>query len=231
VLLVDCGFSLRSFNERLAVLGLQPSDLTAVLVTHEHADHIRGIGPLVRKYQVPVYMTRGTASSSSLGRINGQHQLVEAGRSYLLGDIQVTVNAVPHDAREPVQFVFSYQSKKLGVLTDVGTITDDVVRAYQDLDALVLEANHCPEMLARGPYPTSLKQRVGGAWGHLSNQQSVSFLEQINLKKLQHLVLAHISQKNNSSERVQAAFSHLTEVVQVLCLANQEQGFDWLQIA
>ena len=231
LLLVDCAFSLRNLIQRLAVLGLQPADLTGVLVTHGHADHIRGIGPLVRKYQVPVYMTAGTASSASLGRVAAHHQAIEAGHTYTIGEINVIVHAVPHDAREPVQFVFTHHNKRLGVLTDIGTITNEIVQAYQGLDALMLEANHCPEMLARGPYPASLKQRVGGAWGHLSNQQSVGLLEQLNLQQLQHLVLAHISQKNNCPRRVTEVFAHLTEVAHVLRLASQEHGFDWLQIA
>lgn len=231
LLLVDCGFSLKELTARMLAFDLSPDQLTAVLVTHEHADHIRGIGPLVRRHHVPVYMTPGTASSRTLGRIHTL-KAIAGGERFTIGDISVNAHTVPHDAREPVQFTFeSHCGKRLGLLTDVGNIPDDLAQHYHNLDALVLEANHEPELLARGPYPSSLKQRVGGFWGHLSNQQCASLVEQINLDALQHLVIAHISQKNNSPEHVARALGHITGVEQCLSMACQARGFDWLKIA
>ncbi len=230
VLLIDCGFSLRTLVQRLQTLNLHPSQLAAVLVTHEHADHIRGVGPLSRKYQLPVYLTQGTAQSKALGELP-KRCIIAAGEVLIIDDIQIEINSVPHDAREPVQFIFNALNKRLGLLTDTGSIPDALADKYKQLDALILEANYCPEMLARGPYPPSLKERVGGAWGHLSNHQCVDLVEQLDLKQLQHLVLAHISQKNNSAERVQAALAHLPQVHSRLHLANQEEGFTWLHIA
>ncbi|MDZ7924805.1 MAG: MBL fold metallo-hydrolase [Marinagarivorans sp.] len=230
LLLIDCGFSLRTLVQRMATINLQPDQLTAVLVTHEHADHIRGIGPLSRKYQLPIYLTQGTAQSKALGVLHQKH-IISADKTLVLGDIQVEVNAVPHDAREPVQFIFNALSKRLGLLTDTGSIPDALVDKYKQLDALILEANYCPEMLSRGPYPPSLKERVAGSWGHLSNHQCVDLVEQLDIEQLQHLVLAHISQKNNSAERVLAVFEHIPQVRSRLHLAEQDDGFAWLHIA
>ncbi|BCD96923.1 MBL fold metallo-hydrolase [Marinagarivorans cellulosilyticus] len=231
LILVDCGFSLKELTARMRAVALTPADITAVLVTHEHADHIRGVGPLVRRHHVPVYMTQGTASSRTLGRMPAVN-FIAGGDVLSLGGIDVQVHTVPHDAREPVQFTFaSHCGKRLGLLTDVGNIPDELAVHYHDLHALVLEANHEPEMLARGPYPASLKQRVGGFWGHLSNQQCASLVEQINMDVIQHLVIAHISQKNNSAAHVERALEHIPNVKSRLTLACQERGFDWLQIA
>ncbi|HEY7772654.1 MAG TPA: MBL fold metallo-hydrolase [Marinagarivorans sp.] len=230
-LLVDCGFSLKELTSRLRRVDLTPSDLTAVLVTHEHADHIRGVGPLARRFGLPVYMTEGTGSSRALGRVEN-HCVISAGETFDIGDITVQAYRVPHDAREPVQFAFeSRDGKRLGLLTDTGSIPDQLAACYHGVQALVLEANHDPEMLARGPYPASLKQRVGGFWGHLSNQQCAGLVEQLDLTMLQHLVIAHISQKNNTPQLVLNALAHVQGVERCITLACQERGFDWLQIA
>jgi phosphoribosyl 1,2-cyclic phosphodiesterase len=137
---------------------------------------------------------------------------------------------VPHDAREPAQFVFEYAGLRLGILTDLGSITPHVEAAYQACDAMLLEANHDPFMLASGSYPPSLKQRVGGQWGHLSNQQAAGFLRRLDTARLQHLVVAHISRQNNSLSAAQAALAPVTQAVQQVTYACQDQGFDWLAV-
>lgn len=230
LLLLDCGFSLKSLTEKLHRLSLSPADLTAVLVTHEHADHIRGVGPLARKYNLPVYMTKGTASARCLGKIPSVH-IIRAAIELTINDISLEVHAVPHDAREPVQFIFSCGAKRLGVLTDVGNIPDSLVKAYSELDALVVEANHDPEMLARGPYTQSLKQRVGGYWGHLSNQQCAELVAAQSFERLQHLIIAHISQKNNCPKRVVSALESIPRALEGLVLASQENGVNWRTLA
>lgn len=229
-LLIDCGFSVREAIQRLERLGCRAEDLTAILVTHEHTDHIKGVAALARRYGLPVYMTPGTYNSRNLGELPDL-RLIDAYAPFVLNDLQVTPVAVPHDAREPAQFVFEYAGLRLGILTDLGSITAHVEAHFQDLDAMVLEANHDPVMLASGSYPPSLKQRVGGLWGHLSNQQAAGFLLRLNCARLQHLVVAHISQQNNSLELAQAALAPVTAEVRQVTFACQNQGFDWLSVS
>ncbi|HEY6529553.1 MAG TPA: MBL fold metallo-hydrolase [Cellvibrionaceae bacterium] len=228
MLLIDCGFSLRELQARMLRLDAHPSGLLAVLVTHEHSDHIRGIGPLARKYGLPVVMTAGTRSSGRLGRLPVE-RIIEPSIPFELGGFTILPVPVAHDAAEPSQFVFYRQGKKLGLLTDLGSITAGVIDAYQSCDALLIEANHDPIMLACGPYPASLKRRVAGQWGHLSNAQTQSLLTQLDISRLQHLVIGHISQTNNSICRAAAALEGILPRFPIH-YACQNQGFDWLTL-
>lgn len=228
-LLVDCGFTIRETERRMARLGVSPADLSAILVTHEHSDHLSGVAPLARKYRLPVYLTPGTLRARDIGALPQVH-LIEGHRPFAVADIDVTPVAVPHDAREAAQFVFHSRGGSLGLLTDLGTVTPHVEAHFGDCDALVLEANHDPRMLAQGPYPPSLKRRVGGAYGHLSNQQAAGFLHRVGWEQLQHLVVAHISEKNNSIELARGALADTAGQVPNCIFACQQQGFDWLAI-
>ncbi|WP_339899381.1 MBL fold metallo-hydrolase [uncultured Gilvimarinus sp.] len=229
-LLIDCGFSVKETSARLQRLGKSGTDLSAIIVTHEHTDHIKGVAALARRFNLPVYMTPGTYHSRDLGTLPKLH-LIEAYQSFALGALMVEPVAVPHDAREPAQFIFSCGGLRLGVLTDLGTVSPHVEDRYQDCDALVLEANHDPMMLAGGPYPPSLKNRVGGPWGHLSNQQAAGFLARIDRSRLQYLVIAHISQKNNSVERARETLLPVTADIPEVIYACQDEGFGWLSLA
>jgi len=228
--LVDCGFTVRDTVARLAVLGRRPEHIAAILVTHEHGDHLRGVMPLARRFQLPVWMTAGTARCARL-RVTDRVQEIEPDRAFDLGPMQVTPVSVPHDAREPVQYLFDSGRHRLGILTDLGKVTAHVINRYRDCDGLLLEANHDPEMLAQGPYPPPLKRRVGGEWGHLSNCQSAGLLAQINRERLQCLVLGHISQKNNAPAKVAAAVAHLVAGVGKVIYACQDQGFAWQDLS
>ncbi|MES2674713.1 MAG: MBL fold metallo-hydrolase [Pseudomonadota bacterium] len=228
-LLIDCGFSVKETELRLLRLGKAASDLTAILVTHEHSDHIKGVAALARRHKIPVYITPGTYYSRDMGELPVLN-LIHAYTPFVLKGLNVIPVAVPHDAREPAQFVFEYAGLRLGILTDLGSITPHVEASYQACDALVLEANHDPFMLASGSYPPSLKQRVGGQWGHLSNQQAAGFLQRLNTQQLQHLVVAHISQKNNSLDLARAALAPVTRDIKQVTYACQDQGFDWLAV-
>lgn len=228
-LLIDCGFSVKEAELRLQRLGKSATELTAILVTHEHSDHIKGVAALSRRYNLPIYMTPGTFQSRDLGELPSLN-LIHAYTPFIINGLLVTPVAVPHDAREPAQFVFEYAGLRLGILTDLGSITPHVETSYQACDAMVLEANHDPFMLASGQYPPSLKQRVGGQWGHLSNQQAAGFLQRLDTQRLQHLVVAHISQKNNSLDLAMAALGPVTQNVKQVTYACQEQGFDWLAV-
>ncbi|MGH1484632.1 MAG: MBL fold metallo-hydrolase [Cellvibrionaceae bacterium] len=229
LLLVDCGFTLKETQKRLLRLGVSAEELSAVIVTHEHSDHIGGVGPLARKYKVPVYMTPGTLRSRDIGQIPNIN-LIKSYQAFTIGSVEITPVAVPHDATEPAQYIFSAGQSRLGILTDLGSITPHVEMHYQSCDGLILEANHDPLMLASGQYPPSLKQRVGGPWGHLSNQQAADFLWRIDRSKLQHLVVAHISQQNNTLNLAQDAFEDVQQPIQKVHYACQDQGFDWISL-
>ncbi|WP_193073837.1 MBL fold metallo-hydrolase [Pseudomonas sp. FME51] len=228
-LLVDCGFSLRATEQRLAAAGLSPRQLTAILVTHEHSDHIKGVERLATRYSLPVYMTAGTYLG--MGDTGLPVELIRFGQDLVIGDIRVTPVPVPHDAREPCQFIFDSGCHRLGVLTDTGMITPLITEMYSGLDALFLEANYDPLMLANGPYPPFLRARVGGSLGHLSNQQAAGLLESIDMSALQHVAIAHISEKNN---RPELALGELSRVLDgwegELRLALQNQGLPWQNI-
>mgnify|MGYP003385682098 CR=1 FL=1 len=229
LLLVDCGFTIKETERRLQILGHQPQDLDAILVTHEHSDHIKGVGPFARKYKIPVYLTHGTGQYHGLNNVANLHQ-INIQRAFSIAGIEVTPVAVPHDAREPCQFVFRYQNKTAGVLTDLGSITPHVAEQYQHCDALMLECNHCSQMLAMGPYPMSLKQRVGGNWGHLNNHQAANFLSDIETNQLQQLVISHISEKNNTELLARNAIREVYGTTKPLIMADQDEGVAWIDI-
>lgn len=229
LILVDCGFTVKETERRLARLGLSAAQLNAVVVTHEHSDHIKGVGPLARRFKMPVYMTSGTYHQSSVGKIP-HLSLIEGYQAFDIEDMHIQPVAVPHDAREPSQFVIQANGKRLGILTDLGSVSEHVYQQYRDCDGLILEANHDPRMLASGPYPPSLKRRVGGQWGHLSNAQALQFLAEIYSDRLSHLVVAHISQKNNCVDLVQREFQVWQERINTVLLACQNEGFSWLDL-
>jgi len=226
--LVDCGFSLKETEIRLQRLHIKPQQLSAILLTHEHSDHISGVSALARKYHLPVYLTAGTLRSGRLGDIPKQH-LVISEETFCLGKLAIQAIAVPHDAKEPVQYIFRSEHRMLGILTDLGSITPHIIEHYRHCDALLLETNHCPHLLEEGPYPLSLKQRVSSDWGHLSNQQAGVLLQAMT-KPLKHLVLAHLSEQNNHPARVEEHLHpHWPRADNVL-FACQKRGFDWLSI-
>ena len=231
-LLIDCGFSLKELERRMLRLGVEVSSLSAVLVTHEHNDHIAGVGALARKYGKPVWLSAGTARNAGkrLGLVP-QRQLLNCHSDFAMGDLQVTPFPVPHDAREPCQFVFSDGDKRLGLLTDTGRSTQHIEQQLSGCDALILESNHDNEMLRNGPYPPRLQARVGGELGHLSNDQAAAILQRIDCTSLQHLVAAHLSEKNNLPALASRALSDaLGCEPEWIALADQEQGLDWREI-
>jgi len=233
-LLLDCGFTVKETEARLQRLGKTGHDLNAILVTHEHSDHIKGVGALARKYQLPVYLTAGTFHRGRLGKLP-RLETINCHQHFVIDNVHVQPVPVPHDAREPCQYVFQYNQKKLGVLTDLGSLTPHVEKHYSGLDALVLECNYDPQMLDEGPYPFQLKERIFSDYGHLSNVQAAQLLSRIEKGKLQHLLLSHISQQNNcptlASQAVASLLDEMGESVrngfEVAC---QEQGFGWREI-
>lgn len=230
-LIVDCGFGVRDTEQRLSRLGLGLDVIDAILVTHEHGDHAKGVGPLARKLGVPVYMTQGTWLARDYGKVSNLH-LVKNYQSFQIAEIDVQPVAVPHDAREPAQFVFSCGDTRLGVLTDLGSITLHVLEAFRSCDGLLIEANHDLNMLWNGPYPPSLKERVASDWGHLNNKQTADLLDQVYSNRLKKIVIGHISQKNNNVDVVKHSLKtncQLAELQDVI-YACQDEGFDWVKL-
>ena len=234
LVLVDCGFSVRETLARMTARALDPAQLSAIFVTHEHGDHVRGVLPLARRLGVPVYLSHGTARALAQrgerydARGVALHE-VRPGRAVTVGALTVMPVPVPHDAQEPCQYVLADQRHRLGVLTDLGMITTHVIEAYADCDALVLECNHDIDMLATGPYPLSLKRRVGGQWGHLNNRQAASLVEELEQSRLQHLVLSHLSEENNTPDHALTAVTAAGfDDVRRLRVADQASGFPWL---
>lgn len=230
LLLIDCGLPRRDVEARLQSRGVSGQDIDAILVTHEHGDHCRGVVPLAKAYNLPVFLTAGTATSRKFeGLTSGV--LIRPGDQFSIGDLNIVAEPVPHDAREPVQFCLTHNDLKLGVLTDLGSITPHVVQAFSGCDALVLEFNHDPQMLADGPYPYAVKKRVGGDFGHLTNAQARQFLDHADTTRLKMLFVAHISQQNNTLELADAALSGWSDLSQCQVIhATQESGFDWFNL-
>ena len=229
-LMVDCGFSVSQAERRLARLGLEPGDITAILVTHEHSDHLGGVPRFANRFQTPVFMTAGTAVFAQAKGLANPN-LLRLEETLVIGDLEILPVHVPHDAREPAQYVFTDGDSRFGVLTDVGRLTPHIAEIYTGLDAFLLEANHDHDMLFNGPYPASLKQRVGGGLGHLSNDQSADLLELVDTSRLQHIVAAHLSENNNTPRHAIESFSQALGCEESwVSIASQDGGLDWRSI-
>lgn len=230
-LLIDCGFAAREIAARCAKLGVEPGAIDALLVTHEHGDHMRGVGATARRFDLPVWMSHGTWHAADFGKLSQLHRFSCHDQAFSIGDIEISPVAVPHDAREPTQFIFRQSDYSFGMLTDLGSLTPHITQVYADLDALLLECNHDLQMLANGPYPPSLQARVGGKYGHLNNQQAAAFLGEIDFRRLRHLVVAHLSEKNNHPDLALAALKEVDACIsQSLSLLGQDEGSDWFHL-
>lgn len=204
-ILVDTGISKKRIDEGLHELGVKGEELNGILITHEHSDHIQGLGVFSRKYQIPIYATKGTIAGikayKSLGNLpDGLLHEIEVDKNFNVGDIEVHPFAISHDANQPSGYRMNYQEKSVAVATDLGKYDEYIVENLTNLDALLLEANHDIHMLEVGPYPYVLKRRVMGDKGHLSNELSGRLLCDILHEKLQGVVLGHLSKENNYAE-------------------------------
>lgn len=228
--LVDCGFGAREMAARLARLGVAPESVSAVLITHEHADHVGGAAVCAGRFGWSVHASHGTAATArQLADLPVKR--FDSHSGFSLGDLEIHPFPVPHDAREPTQFVFSDGARRLGVLTDAGTVTPHMLAMLADCAALVLECNHDAAMLAGGRYPPQLKRRIGGEFGHLENRTAASLLRSIGKQRLQHVIAAHLSEENNTSELARAALAEaLGCAPDWIGVADQAEGFGWREL-
>jgi phosphoribosyl 1,2-cyclic phosphodiesterase len=231
-LMIDCGFGVRDAAARLARLGLEPGQLDAIVVTHEHTDHVGGVAAFAAKHAIPVWLTFGTLTVVG-ERFAGMERIYgfDSHDAFGVGALEVRPFPVPHDAREPVQFVVGDGAVRLGVVTDLGTSTPAVERALSGCEALVLECNHDATMLAEGSYPAALKARIAGKFGHLDNAASAALLAALDNTRLRHIVAAHLSKQNNTPAHARAALAGALGCAgDWIGIADQEAGFDWREI-
>jgi phosphoribosyl 1,2-cyclic phosphodiesterase len=226
--MMDCGLSTAETKARLESRGLKPSDVTGVVVTHEHDDHLGGVARFAKRYAIPVYLTRGTAQWLPPDFPAVLIHYIDSHTPFAIDGIAVEPFPVPHDAREPVQYTFSDGDARLGVVTDLGTITQHVVEKLSGCHALVVECNHDLDMLMEGPYPVGLKQRVAGRFGHLCNADAGHLVAALERSSLRHLIAAHLSQQNNKpSLAVEALATAAGCEKEWIGVASQDGGFDW----
>ncbi len=230
--MIDCGFGVRTAAARLARLGLEPDSLDAILVTHEHADHVGGVRKFSARHGIPVWATFGTLTAvserfGSMANVFG----FDSHDAFAIGALTISPFPVPHDAREPVQFVVGDGARRLGVLTDIGASTPHVEASLSGCDALVLECNHDLDLLEQSAYPPALKQRILGPFGHLHNEAAAEILTRIDTSKLQHIVAAHLSQHNNTPTKARAALCAALDCTpDWIGVADQATGLGWREL-
>ncbi len=235
--LIDCGFGVREAERRLRAAGREPAQIDAILVTHEHGDHVGGVFRLAHRHRIPVHLTHGTlrAIGALVPETFDREALLrvfDSSSGFDCAGLRIEPVPVPHDAREPVQYVLDDGRVRLGVLTDLGHGSPHVVRALSRLDALVLECNHDLELLqANRRYTMALKRRIAGQWGHLGNREAARILASIDRSRLRIVVAAHLSRQNNRPELAHAALAAVfDDAPSRLQVADQDSGIDWIAL-
>ena len=226
--MMDCGFGIAETKARLERVGLRPSDLTGIVVTHEHDDHLGGVAAFSMKHAIPVYLTRGTSQWLPAEFPAVLACLIDSHTPFEVQDLRVEPFPVPHDAREPVQYVFGDGNARLGVVTDLGCSTHHVEEKLSGCQALVVECNHDLDMLWGGSYPIGLKQRIAGRFGHLDNRTAAAMVKNLDRSRLRHLVAAHLSEQNNTPALAVTALAEALGCEESwIGVANQGDGFGW----
>ena len=229
--LIDCGFGLRKMLQRLEKSGVSPDQLDAIFITHEHGDHTGCVQALSDQYNIPVWMSAGTAAEMGYVNALGLLRTASDGDVISLNGLQLCPFTVPHDAREPLQLSCTDGAAKLGVLTDLGHATAHVIEKLRGCHALILECNHDADLLADSLYPLFLKRRVGGHYGHLANSQAAEIAGAVLHSNLKYVVAAHLSQQNNLPELVESSLAQaLSCNTNDIIIASQNDGCPWLSV-
>lgn len=228
-LLVDCGLGIKPLDERLALAGLSASELDGIFITHEHADHIGCARALALRERLPVWMSRGTHAALQSPDFDGLLHIASDGTAIDLNGLQLMPFTVPHDAREPLQLVCSHGAAKLGLVTDLGHCSAHVMQHLSGCTSALLEFNHDSDLLAQSAYPAFLRQRIGGAYGHLSNDAAAAMVQRLLAQGLQRLAAAHLSRQNNRPELVQQSLQTLPGITALeVHIADEIEGTPWL---
>jgi len=227
-LLIDCGLGLRQLGERLARAGLSAAELDAIFITHEHGDHIGCALAVSARFGTPLWMSAGTRAA--LPDAAPHARTAADGQVIALGGLHILPFTVPHDAREPLQLTCTDGDRRLGVLTDLGHVTAHALAHLAGCHALMLESNHCPDLLAASRYPPFLQRRVGGPHGHLNNAQAAEALARLRHDRLRTVVGAHLSEQNNRPALVQAGFAQALGCAADDVLLSSRHGLDWLDV-
>ena len=229
--LVDCGLGLKHLIFRLAQAGVQPEGISAIFITHEHADHIGCARTLALRYRIPVWMSRGTHAALGSPDFDSLLSVARDGEAVDLGGLQLMPFTVPHDAREPLQLSCTDGSTKLGILTDLGHATAHALAHLQGCSSLMLECNHDTDMLAQSAYPAFLKRRVGGLYGHLSNLAAAEIASMVMHQGLKQIVAAHLSEQNNHSSLAQGVLAKALSCSPYdIVVATSGEGTCWLAV-
>ena len=230
-ILVDCGLKFDVLEKRLIDQGISISEIDAIFITHEHSDHVRSAAKFARVFEIPLFMTHGSfyAYRDHFQKIKFL-SFLKSDQTTKFNDLSILPFSIPHDAREPVALVFQDLKHRLGVLTDAGSITPHIEKTLSKLDGLVLEFNYDPNMLKDSKYPHSLKKRIASSFGHLSNEDAQNLLKKIYHDKLQVVVAAHLSQKNNSPELVDKILKVFKENSVKILIAKQSKPTGWINL-
>ena len=229
-LLVDCGFTMKETVARMYSLGVSPGEITAILLSHEHGDHVKGVGPLSRKFGLPVWCTHGTYHRARDNRFSSI-RLFHAHDGFDIGDISVDPFPTPHDAAESCQFVFEASSTRFANVTDLGVCTAHVKDKLKGIHGLVVECNYDSQMLADGPYPPALQARIRSNFGHLGNDQAATLLKSLDHPQLQCILLGHLSEQNNSDDiALKTICTHLGSRPERVSVLAQHCASRWFDI-
>lgn len=233
-IILDCGFNISEFERRIKNLNIKIPTIKCMLLSHEHDDHSKSVFSLAYKYNIPIYLTHGTYKMCQK-KINKKYQnhliFIKLLKPFEIGNIKITPIPVPHDAREPVQFKFELNKKTIAIISDLGFGNEILIQQIKDVDALILESNHDKNLLNKSKYPKSLRDRISGKYGHLSNDESARILNSINTKNLSWLGASHLSKENNRSELVRESWKKvLKNNLLDINIIDQERGIDWVSI-